>query len=274
MPEGPEVRIIARQLNRLLAGAVFRGITILGGPYLSNEGPRYSETRRDLANLQPSTITWVKSKGKLIYMKLESGYFIANHLGMTGHWYLERSRHALLDLEYVVADGEGESVRHIYFDDFRHMGRLWVYNLSQMQAALHELGPDIFGDLMTEDYVYEYCQWSRKKIGALLMDQEFVSGIGNYLRADILYAARIDPRRPAASLTRDEAHELYQAIREISRNSLRARGTTIKTYRDVKMRRGDYSPIVYGRTTDEKGRPVEKFQLGGRTMHWVPAVQK
>ena len=114
----------------------------------------------------------------------------------------------------------------------------------------------------------------RRRIGEILLDQTVLAGVGNYMRADVLYLARVDPRRRVEKLSDSELKRIYRSIKTIADNSYRSNGTTISTYQDVYLHQGHYEPIVYGRKTDAKGRVVKTMKVGSRTIWWVPSVQK
>jgi formamidopyrimidine-DNA glycosylase len=299
MPEGPEVRIIAMQLNMLLGGKYLRGITYSKeGPYATSSKPEFSQFRNRLAALEsklddPSKkirIDWVHNKGKYIYMQLrlftssagegeksEGVKFIGNHLGMTGNWRKTPSKHALITLQYSDQPFES-SLQNLYFDDYRHFGEFRILGVAEMREKLAEIGPDVLDPSFTEEVFntqLEKLAGSQRAIAVVLLDQSFVSGIGNYLRADILYVAEMDPLTPVAFIARDKdlSHKLFTAIKTITTKSMASHGTTIKTYHDIEMEQGHYDTLIYDKTEDPKGNPVETFKIQGRMMHWVPSVQ-
>jgi DNA-formamidopyrimidine glycosylase len=278
MPEGPEVRIIAEALHRLLAGQLIHRIRILSGPYLTNDNTHYAGTRgllQQLGKHDHSTVGDIRVervgvKGKYLYMRLSDSTHIFSHLAMTGTWRRSdpASPHTRLEIEY------GSPARSLYYHDPRNMGKLYVETEPEATARLGALGPDVMGNDFTSE-MFERIVTSRPHtlIGGLLMMQELLSGIGNYLRADVLWAAGICPFRACVELTRVEISALYVTIREMTHASYLAGGTTISDYRDPDGRVGRYRPVIYGRSVDPMGNPVITQELDARTLHWVPATQ-
>jgi formamidopyrimidine-DNA glycosylase len=109
------------------------------------------------------------------------------------------------------------------------------------------------------------------------MNQSVISGIGNYLKAEILYAAKISPHRLCKDLTEEEIKLIAEKSFEITNASYQSGGATIMTYRDENNEKGLYSRrfMVYNHKTDPKGNKVIKeTTTDKRSTYWVPEVQK
>ena len=218
MPEGPEVYILTANLRRWI-----------GADY-----PR------------------IFCHGKNIFIEKRNGEFIYNHLGLTGWWTFN---HSTEPEEYEKAQlTHGDKVAH--FTDPRGFGKFKILSKAQVEAKLKSLGPDING--ITEAALTAALQSRpRSMIGAAIMDQKTLSGIGNYLRAEILYMAKIDPRRKIASITNNEYHKLYKTLKKIFNESVNE----------------TYTIKVYEKTKDPHGNKVKTEKIGGRTLYWVPERQ-
>lgn len=286
MPEGAEIRVMADQMNKLLAGTTMIRFSIMNGPYLSNPKPRYADLRKQAAALNKRIgdhsikIDYVRNKGKYIYIQLSTvadgkklNSYILCHVGMAGHWRMDQGDHTMVMIQYRKND----EPHVLYYDDYRRFGNFYITNAAGVRQKLSELGPDVlskeftlaaFRDILADPHL------QKRRIGELLMDQSVVSGVGNYMRADILYMCKLSPHRTVASLSVADRAALYKSIVHVSSTSYAQNGTTIATYRDVNAEKGDYVPVIYGKTTDPKGNPIKTETLSGRTMHWVPAIQK
>ena len=141
---------------------------------------------------------------------------------------------------------------------------------SELVVKLCELGMDIFSEKFTEDkFIKIISDYKNKMVGLLLIDQHIISGIGNYLRADILYDAKIHPNTKINELSKDELKILYSSIKKITNKSYEQNGTNVETYIS-----GDYDPLVYGKKFDLYGNKVEKLLISGRSIYYVPKIQK
>lgn len=274
MPEGPEVKVIAVQLHKLLVGQSFSGLEFRGSfPFApGSKWDRLRERLNDLSRHQGVKITDVDCKGKFLWIEIRapgsSPAYIGCRLGMTGSWRTTLGPHSHVVLIYG---------RHnaVYFDDPRRFGSIAILTRSELDAELSELGPDVLTREFTLKRLSQLVKEHRPNmpIATWLLEQSFVAGIGNYLRADILYAARIDPRVPAGKLSPAALRALYAAVKKITKASLKANGTTISSYHDVFLRQGQYDPLVYDKEHDPVGNRVKTTVIAQRTLHWVPSVQ-
>lgn len=263
MPEGPEVKTFADQLNQIVGGKKLVDGKVLGGRFLKDP------ISLELLKL-PCLIKEVRVKGKFIYWMLEGEVFFFNTLGMTGGWGLEKEKHAHLELQ--LEDG-----KRLYFIDPRRFGTFkMVCGAEKLQEKLDSLGPDMLNDPPT---LIEFEKRITKKLNIcqILMDQKIISGVGNYIKAESLYLAGISPWRIGTSLTAEEIKKLYQAIRQVMTESYTAGGTTLATYRDTQGNKGEYwqQLKVYGKEKDGEEREVIKEGTpDGRTTWWVREAQK
>jgi formamidopyrimidine-DNA glycosylase len=117
---------------------------------------------------------------------------------------------------------------------------------------------------------------SNKPIGQLLMDQSLFAGVGNYIRAEALYQAKMSPWRLGNQLTEDDLKALYEAIVSVMKESYDHQGATILTYKNAYGEEGKHSSYfkVYGQSKDPLGNIIKKEDTPDkRTIHWCPAVQ-
>lgn len=249
MPEGPEVAIITSQLQFLVGQAAIVD-------YLDDV---FGKGRVDMGR-----ILSVKKHGKLIYMEAEKGV-VLNHLGMTGFWTWTKTKHSHACIR--------TKSHTLYFDDQRRFGELSITDCEGLQRRLSAIGPDVLSPEFTlevwRDIIGKYK--GRTRVCEFLMNQKYIAGIGNYLRAEILYKAQLHPF--ALVPKGAEADKLYHAIREVTQDALRRGGNSVSHYRDIDGRRGFYQPLIYKRERDPKNNVVIAERVNNRTLYWVPAVQ-
>ena len=135
-------------------------------------------------------------------------------------------------------------------------------------AIVTGLGPDPLRDDADAELVSSRLRRRRQSIGAALLDQALASGIGNVIRAEALHAAGIHPRRPAYSLTPQEFHRLWHAVLDVMRNGADV-GRIVTTDRPDGGERNVYKQQTCGTC----GRPVDVFELAGRTAYACPFDQ-
>ena len=184
-----------------------------------------------------------------------------------------------LSVEFEIDDGS-----KMYFYDNRNFGTLKsVDDKAVIDKKLREIGPDMM-DISFDDFkkaIEGKKTNSQKEIGNVIVNQKLVSGIGNYLRADILWMAKISPFRKVADVSEEELRSIYNSARVLMWGDYDyqyAKDAGIIT-RGVKIPR-DYGRdfLVYMQDTDPDGEKVKKEPLfegsAKRFIHWVPTVQK
>lgn len=287
-PERAEVEVVSDQLKDLIIGK-----TLIDIKY--DKYSRYSKGGiPDFSCLKfPYQCIEIKTRGKKIIFTLESDkdqVFLLSFLGMTGRWLVKPIDHSNLWLEFgsIKQSDDGKSeVKEcdfkIYFDDSRHFGTFTVYpDRKSLDAFLKRTtGPD----LLTDDVTLE--EWTKKiknprtknkAICLFLLDQKQFSGIGAYLRAEILYACKISPFRKLCELSDEDIKTLLITSKEKIKASYEANGLTIKDYLAPDGSRGEFKQVIYDKKEDPLGNPVVKEKdskaQSARTIHWVPLIQK
>jgi len=244
MPEGPEVYVLSKWLKSKLVGKRITSVQRLR-PMRSVD--------RFISRLLGRWVTSVDTKGKFMWI-IFGDLYLGCRLGMNGWWTDERDQYAVLGLTT-----RGTTV---YYRDPRKLGELVVLNRDQLERRLDRLGPDVLDRGFTPSV---FCDLLNRRhnaaIGSWLLDQSILSGIGNYLRAEILYRCRLDPRVKVRKLLPATVSRLYREIVGITKASVK-NGST----------HGRYRLEVYGQDS-VRGNAVATFPLGTRTMWWVPSVQ-
>ena len=268
MPEGPECRHIGIQLAKRVSSRRLVDINILSGRYEKHGPPTGFEKMMEWT---PIGIQGAGVHGKFLFFLLEGEWSIWSTLGMTGSWTNDSTQHSRI--EFILNDGS------IFFTDSRNFGTLkFVRGKQQLIDKLESLGPDLLAEEL-DDFKFAELIISKgkKTISQALMDQGVVSGVGNYVKAESLYNAKISPHRLCNDLSPPEISRLNSAVRAVLLESFESGGATIKTYTDMNGKIGEFSQrfAVYGQKHDPRGNTVIKEKTkDGRMTHWVPAVQK
>lgn len=261
MPEGPEVHCLSEFLNELYSGRVLHGIEI-------NEKSRYfKEGFPGFLDMKfPIPLLSISAYGKKLIFKFPTGFLVSS-LGLEGHWLTFPRNNTGLVLKFD---------KPLYYDDSRHFGRC---TFCRTQAGLDQLlkdtGPDWLADEISySQFVFVIQKHPRMKLCDFLLEQKYFSGIGNYLKAEILYEAKLNPHRELATL-KEEIPILYDAIKNIIHEAYMAGGTSVYTWVDPLGRKGSFVLKVYNKKTDPNGYKVlaETITKKSRTTYWVPQIQ-
>lgn len=188
----------------------------------------------------------------------------------------------------------------LWYCDPRRFGTLQVFkNLESLEKSLNKLGPDMLYDSDDNDsddkinnvndterrrFTFESFKniahlnkHKNKSLPKFLMDQSIISGVGNYIKCEALYSAKLSPFKLVKQVSNDQLELLFKSIRLIMKQSYSMNGATIKTYFAPDGERGNFFDLlkVYGKETDPEGNAVVRVKTAdGRTTHWVEKVQK
>ncbi len=165
------------------------------------------------------------------------------------------------------------------FFDVRRFARMWVLSPQAWSELDARLGIEPLSRRFTPRALARLLAASRAPIRNVLLDQRRVAGVGNIYANEACHIARIDPRRPAASLGQAEVAALHSAIRRILREAVNRRGTSFSDYRDVLGGQGDFQNVleVYGRdgeTCRRCGGEIVRVVLAGRSAFHCSGCQR
>lgn len=274
MPELPEVETIACTLRpkavgrRIAAAEVFL-------PKVIKE-PDAGQFVKTITGLK---ITGLKRRGKFLLFYLSEAYILVIHLRMTGRLVYvapetprEKHTHVIFHLD------DGNELR---FQDLRQFGTMHLLAEDQLEEfpSLSKLGPDTLDSSLTRDVFKKMLKGRSGKIKKLLLDQTFISGIGNIYANEILWEARIHPERQAATLNPREISKLYKAMRDVLKRAIAYRGTTLRDYVDGEGKPGGFQTrlAVHGRENQPCpacGSSITRVKSGGRSSYICPCCQK
>lgn len=221
MPEGPEVRCRRDILIRYLKNWTLKY-------FESNKFSRYGEK---IINVDRKLMD-IKTHGKLTYFIFDN-LMIRIHYNMEGNLIFEKKKHSNLCFYFV----KGNFNLILYFDDTRHFGSVKIVDHPD------KLGPDAF---YIEEEDLEKILVSRKQVCQILLDQSLISGIGNYLKSEILFDAKIHPERIGSDISTEESKTLFVSMKKIVNASYFAGGCSLKTYKDSLGIPGKYELKIYG----------------------------
>lgn len=269
MPEGPEVKSMVIQLNKYLSGKTLNQIIIHSGRYSKKSPDNFTKFIETL----PLKILEVRNKGKFIWFQFEGGWTMWNTLGMTGGWKLEKEKHS--HYEFILNQNTS-----LWFTDMRNFGTIkFCYDENEFKKKLKSLGPDVLEEDFTLD-TFKTLMTNKKlkdkTIPEVFMNQKHISGLGNYLKSEILYESKISPHRLLEDLSGEDLEILYKNIKKICLASLKAGGATIRNYSNIDNEVGNYvfEFKVYQQKKDPLGNIVKRIETKDkRTTHWVSEIQ-
>ncbi|XP_021826674.1 formamidopyrimidine-DNA glycosylase isoform X2 [Prunus avium] len=259
MPELPEVEAARRAIEENCLGKKITKALIADDPKVID-----GVSRADFeASLLGKTIVSAHRKGKNLWLRLDSPPFPSFQFGMAGAIYIKGvavtkyKRSAVKDTDewpskYSKLFVELDDGLEFSFTDKRRFARVRLLKDPASVPPISELGPDALLEPMTGDELFESLSKKKIAIKTLLLDQSYISGIGNWVADEVLYQARIHPEQSAASLSKENYGNLHKSIKEVIEKSLEVGADSSQFPR----------------------RKIDFITVGSRTTAYVPELQK
>jgi len=279
MPELPEVEAVTQTVRTLVRDSTIRCVHVFHPIATKPQSP--AEVAR---SAQKQTIRGVTRLGKYLLLELHRGILVI-HFRLDGRLLWFGSAEELLTManrepQNVHVDVALELGRGVLgFADRRHFGRVHFFESRQACSGLRSLGVDALAREFTPRHFRSLLSESRRPLKEFLLDQARVAGIGNIYSAESMWHARIDPRRPANSLSVNEAARLHKAIVSVLRRALECCLHPPPDFRDPKWWFQGIEKILraYGREDQpcrRCGQPIQRIEQGGRSTYFCKRCQK
>lgn len=263
MPEGPEIRRAADTLSAAIAGK-----TLIAAWFAF---PALKIYEQRLAGAQ---VTQIVTRGKALLTCFSNDLVLYSHNQLYGVWRVglpETLPNTQRDLRVRLTAADSAVSLYSASD---------IDMLTSDQLATHpflqHIGPDVLDMTVTVEQVQERLlspRFRRRQFSGLLLDQAFLAGLGNYLRAEILWQAELAPRHRAADLSPDQLAALSQALLEVPRLSYRTRGEGDE--------RRHHGAVFRFRVFHRAGKPcercghlIERTMLSSRPFFGCPYCQR
>jgi formamidopyrimidine-DNA glycosylase len=285
VPELPEVEVLRRQLEKEYVGKRIRGVDVKTRQYVKEAKPsakrvtKHHITPKEFEkHLVGGKIKAIHRKGKYLALELDNRNFLVVHLGMSGHLVKATAKRAADKHTHVVIHfTQGPEIR---FFDARRFGECFVADAETFNEVMNDLGTDAINDQVPWQLFGEMVSTRKSKMKALLMDQEFMSGLGNIYSDEVLFHAGLPWDRSSDSLTSNETRRLSRAVGEVLQDAIRHRGTTLGDgeWRDLYDEPGEHQDAlsVHGREGLPCRRcrtPIVRIRVGQRSHYYCPQCQ-
>jgi formamidopyrimidine-DNA glycosylase len=278
--ELPEVEVVRRDLEKDIVGRRIAAVDVRRMKNTKRVIRRHKAPKDLRDRLVGRKVAHADRKGKYILLYLDSGEVLVVHFGMTGR-FLRGTKRVLTDnhTHVIITFQTGGDLR---FVDPRTFGELFVTaadDLGKVKELAH-LAIDPLESMFTWQQFSGALATRATKLKPLLMDQQFVSGLGNIYSDEVLFSAGLRHDRASDELSAQEVRRLYRAIQETVQEAIRFRGTTLgdEAYVDLYGKPGEYQNElkVYGRRGEPCRRcrtPIEVVKYSGRNSYFCPQCQ-
>mgnify|MGYP006275339561 CR=1 FL=1 len=265
MPELPEVQTVINDLfDCVISKKIDNLVELRKGTIINNT---------DNNSMNYGIIRTIERKGKYILIKTNHKKFLI-HLRMTGKLiYCEKlDKNIKHNRAYFVFSDK----TYLIFNDVRTFGKIEIYNENDEISIFKRLGIDALSSEMTVRYLTEMFKNRKAPIKNLLLSQEIISGIGNIYANEILFHARIDPRKTPKEFDKKILKKLTIKIKDILKKAIKHNGTTISDYRRVDDKTGSFQEFlkVYQKNYCDCGNKITKIKQAGRSTFYCSKCQK
>ena len=182
-------------------------------------------------------------------LDLDTGDRIVVQPRFTGALLIDDGSLKQSDLSYSTMKLELDDGRALHYADVRRLGTVALMSPDRFDEYSSKLGIEPLDREFTAAHLSGVLRATSQPVKKVLMEQRKIAGIGNIYANEGLWRARIDPSRPAASVTLGEAAALRDSIVGVLREAIAARGTSFRDFRDARGERGSFVEKldVYGR---------------------------
>jgi formamidopyrimidine-DNA glycosylase len=277
MPELPEVESARRAAAAVAVGRRIIGAVVADDPIVF-EGVPPARIRQALLGRR---VRAVRRHGKHFWFELDRRPWLSVHFGMAGGLHTSRQPgvrlvstghptkpawpprftklHLTLECDHELAIADG-----------RRLGRIRLRRDPATEPPIAALGFDALRGLPGAARFRALARSRTAPVKALLLDQSFAAGVGNWIADEVLYQARIAPRRPTRSLSDRELDRLRARLLSVVRRAVRVSADSDRFPRSwLFHRRWSARP---GLTV--QGHAIRRETIAARTTAWVPAVQR
>jgi formamidopyrimidine-DNA glycosylase len=278
--ELPEVEVMRRDLEKDVVGRRVKTAEVKTSRNAMRVIRRHGKRKEFTARLEGRKLSKVERRGKYLLVHLDSGDVLVTHFGMSGQFQRGNGRVAIEPHTHVILTfQQGGDLRFI---DPRTFGEMFVTSADEIGKVkeLQHIAIDPLDQVFTWP-TFQYLLAERAaKMKQLLMDQKFISGLGNIYSDEVLFAAGLRYDRVSDTLSSQEVRRLYRAIQETIQEAIKLRGTTLddEAYVDLFGKPGEYQGElkVYGREGEPCRRcrsPIQTVRVSQRTSYFCPQCQ-
>lgn len=291
MPELPEVETIRSDLKLEILNKKIEKIEILDEKVIGKD------SKKRYYNLKNLKIVEIDRQGKLLAFLLSNNKYLLIHLKMTGQLVLKSNKDVIAGGHPFSVKDKGRAIgstlpnkhtrfviyfnnnKTLFFNDIRRFGYVSLVDKDKWLEVKSTYGPEPLKKDFSLAKLEDTFANRKALIKAILLNQKLISGLGNIYVDEALFLAKIDPRREARSLKKQEIERLFKAIVKVIKEAIKYRGTTFSDYVDSKGKAGNFSTRlkVFGRQGQSCyncGNLIKKIKVVGRGTHICDNCQK
>ena len=246
MPELPEVEVVKQSLDKKIRQKKVKKIIV------RNRNLRIKIPKNFASIMRNQKILKIDRFSKYIILHLSSGKFCLFHLGMSGtiHIFIKKKKNFITNSSFYSVPSLPKKHNHIeiifkdvkvIYNDPRRFGFFQIFeNLFSLKKRLSHFGPEPFQSKFNLNYISSFLKKKQKNIKNFLLDQNFVSGIGNIYASEILFFCKINPNKKAHLIKKKELKKIIINSRRVLLNAIKRGGSTIRDFKNTSGKKGNF----------------------------------
>ena len=244
MPELPEVEIVKQSLDKNIKFEKIKKVVV------RNRSLRFKIPKNFEIVLKNKIINKISRKSKYLILHLEDIYCVI-HLGMSGTIHLINKKNFKKNTNTSFYSSPNLPLKHnhiefflekyqLIYNDPRRFGFFRIFKKKGLSDFFNNVGPEPLNNKFNINYISNYFINKKKNIKSFLLDQKFVSGIGNIYASEILFCCKINPLKKAKSLTKLDIKKIRYFSKSILNQAIKKGGSSIRDFKNVEGRNGSY----------------------------------
>jgi len=244
MPELPEIEIVKQSLDKNIKFEKIKKVLV------RNRSLRFKIPKNFEIVLKNKIINKISRKSKYLILHLEDIYCVI-HLGMSGTIHLINKKNFKRNTNTSFYSSPNLPLKHnhiefflkkyqLIYNDPRRFGFFKIFEKKGFSDFFNNVGPEPLNNKFNINYISNYFINKKKNIKSFLLDQKFVSGIGNIYASEILFCCKINPLKKAKSLTKLDIKKIRYFSKFILNQAIKKGGSSIRDFKNVEGRNGSY----------------------------------
>ena len=289
MPELPEVEVVKRSLINKAQNSIVKTIKIYDGRL------RYKIDKNQIRKILGLKIEKITRRSKYLLFYFNKNIVMLVHLGMTGKFFFLDRKNTKYKTSFYYNINEEKDKKHdrvilnlsndkkLIYNDVRKFGFIKFLDKNQISKNLHlkKLGPEPLHKKFSFNYFKKYILGKKKAIKETLMDQTFVSGLGNIYTNEILFFSKIKPTKKTKDLSNKDIKKVIKFTKKILFKAIKLGGSSIKDFSSDNGKKGLFQQhfSVYGRKGEKCfnktcNSNIIKIVIANRSSFYCPKCQK
>ena len=289
MPELPEVEVVKRSLINKIQNLIVKAVKI------NDERLRYKIDKDKIKKIIGLKFRKISRRSKYLLFYFNTNLVMLVHLGMTGKFFFINSKRTKYKTSFYYDMNEDKDKKHdriifdlsnnqkLIYNDIRKFGFIKFIHQANLEqnAHLKNLGPEPLSSKFDIGYFKNYIKGKQRAVKNILMDQKFISGLGNIYVNEILFVSGVRPSKKIKKLTNFEIQKIIKFTKKIISKAIMLGGSSIKDFSSSSGKKGSFQQhfSVYGKKGENcpkvrcKGK-IKKIVIANRASFFCNKCQK